>query len=188
MERVNLTLLAAADRESFIAAMAASRDLHYPWLFPPTSDVAFAALLSRDVDGRHETHVVRRSSDEAIAGYFSIGEIVRGALQSAYLAYGAAAALAGDGYMSEGLSLLLAHAFGPLSLHRVEANIQPANERSISLVRRGGFSKEGFSPRYLNIAGQWRDHERWAVTVEDWRARGAAARQLERSPDDADAG
>jgi ribosomal-protein-alanine N-acetyltransferase len=53
--------------------------------------------------------------------------------------------------------------FGDLGLHRVEANIQPANRRSINLVRRLGFEREGFSPGYLMVDGQWRDHERWAL-------------------------
>ena len=70
--------------------------------------------------------------------------------------------------MSAGLKLVLKKAFEELDLHRLEANIQPDNFRSINLVKNNGFKKEGFSPRYLKINGEWRDHERWAITHEDF--------------------
>jgi ribosomal-protein-alanine N-acetyltransferase len=109
--------------------------------------------------------------DDAIVGYFALSQIFRGNFQSAYLGYEGSAPYGGRGLMSEGMELMLRRAFRDQRLHRVEANIQPGNTRSRALAERAGFHREGFSPRYLKIAGRWRDHERWAITVEDWRAR-----------------
>lgn len=74
----------------------------------------------------------------------------------------------GKGYMSRGLKLVLKNIFEEIKLHRIEANIQPKNTPSINLVKANGFSKEGYSPKYLNIDGKWGDHERWALTYEDF--------------------
>lgn len=54
-------------------------------------------------------------------------------------------------------------------LHRVQAHIQPDTARSIALVRGPGFRYEGLSPRDLKLAGRGRDHERRALTLEDWK-------------------
>jgi ribosomal-protein-alanine N-acetyltransferase len=89
-----------------------------------------------------------------------------GALKSAYLGYYAFKGSENKGLMAEGLGLVIELAFGELGLHRVEANIQPANLASIRLAQKVGLTKEGFSERYLYVAGQWRDHERWAMTAE----------------------
>ena len=72
--------------------------------------------------------------------------------------------------MYAGLAQTLNYAFGDLKLHRLEANIQPANGPSIRLVQSLGFRLEGLSPKYLKVSGRWRDHERWAILKEDWRA------------------
>jgi ribosomal-protein-alanine N-acetyltransferase len=88
---------------------------------------------------------------------------VLGGFQSAYLGYYAFEPFAGRGLMRMGFELVLTTAFRKLKLHRLEANIQPQNKASIALVRSCGFSREGYSPRYLKIGGRWRDHERWAI-------------------------
>ena len=99
----------------------------------------------------------------------NVSEIVRGFFQSAYMGYYGTVGMNGRGLMSETVSLVVTHAFRELGLHRVEANIQPGNEPSRALVKRLGFRQEGYSPRYLKIDGEWRDHERWAVLSDEWR-------------------
>ena len=81
--------------------------------------------------------------------------------------------------------MLLDIAFSPapngLGLHRVAADVQPANERSAALLRSLGFVREGHSPRMVRIptAGDprddWRDHDRYALLREDWPASPYAA-------------
>jgi ribosomal-protein-alanine N-acetyltransferase len=94
---------------------------------------------------------------------------VRDPLQSGYLGYAAFLPFAGRGYMTEALRMVLHECFTTVGLHRVEANIQPANHASIALVKRCGFQLEGFSAAYLKVGGEWRDHERWAIRSEIWR-------------------
>jgi [ribosomal protein S5]-alanine N-acetyltransferase len=170
--RVRLEELSAADREPFLAMVRESRELHRPWAFPPERGDQFAELLARSAREDVLCLLVRPlEAPRDIAGVFTISQIVRGLFQSAYLGYYAAAAYAGRGYMREALELVLDHAFDALGLHRLEANIQPGNASSIALARGAGFRLEGFSPRYLLIGGQWRDHERYAITAEERRGR-----------------
>lgn len=114
---------------------------------------------------------IRSVEDGRVLGTVELSQIARGNFQSAYLGYRIAAEHRGQGYMTEALQLVLGHAFRTLRLHRVEANVEPGNDRSIALVRRAGFTREGFSRRYLKLGGRWRDHERWALLREEWRPR-----------------
>lgn len=167
--RVFLRQPAASDEAELVALMRASRRLHQPWVSPPLDGVAFRAFLARGRRPNALSLLACQAGGGAILGAFQLSEIVRGALQSAYLSYYVGAPYAGQGYMTEGMELLLRHAFRHLRLHRLEANIQPGNLASIALVKRCGFALEGFSPRYLKIRNRWRDHERWARRAEPWR-------------------
>jgi ribosomal-protein-alanine N-acetyltransferase len=159
----------AADESEFVAAMVTSRALHRPWV-QPMDAIGFRQYLARAALSDTEALLVCRLDDLGIAGFVTLSQIFYGGLGSAMCGYAAFARSAGQGYMSEGLMLAVRHAFTTLRLHRVEANIQPANDRSRALAQGCGFLLEGFSPRYLKIGGRWRDHERWALTVEDWRS------------------
>jgi ribosomal-protein-alanine N-acetyltransferase len=174
--RVELSLLSTADRDELVDAMIRSRDFHDPWITPPTTAAEFDELLQRTEDDSFVALVIRLREDGRIAGVFQISQIFRKAFQSGYLGYSGVAGLDGQGYMTEGMGLVLDYTFGELGLHRIEANIQPGNTASIALVRRCGFVKEGFSEKYLKIGGEWRDHERWAIRSEIWHElRDAAA-------------
>lgn len=157
-----------SDRARFLKLVRISRTLHGAFAQPPHTGKRFDDWLTRLRSDRHVGHVVCTRDDDDIVGVVNINEIVRGGFQSAYLGYYAFEPHAGRGLMRQGLALVIRYAFRTLRLHRLEANIQPENQRSIALVRGLGFSFEGYSPRYLKIAGRWRDHERWALRAENW--------------------
>jgi len=159
---------APEDARAFCAAVRASAKLHQRWVAPPATPARFRVWLEAQSDAR-KIYLVCRREDGALAGAFIVSVIVRGPFQSAFLGYYGFSATARQGLMKAGLDLLLREVFRKLKLHRVEANIQPANAASIALVRGAGFRLEGYSRRYLKVAGRWRDHERWAMLAEDWR-------------------
>lgn len=156
-----------SDRAAFLTAVWESRALHGEWVNPPDNRSSYAAYLARLRSGRNEAFLIKDETDGGLVGVINVSEIVRGDFQSAYLGYYAFARKAGRGLMTAGLETLVRHAFRRMELHRLEANIQPRNVRSVELAKRCGFRFEGLSRHYLKINGIWQDHERWAITTED---------------------
>ncbi|MGE0324888.1 MAG: GNAT family N-acetyltransferase [Polyangiaceae bacterium] len=174
---VSLRRMSRNDQRAFVAAARQSRALHQPWIFPPVSPQRFRSWF--DNAERRERYLVWTKSDEgeALVGYVAINELTWGVFENGCLGYWVNAPWAGQGHMRSALELLVDHVFKRKErrLHRLEANIQPGNLASRRLVERLGFRLEGLSPRFLKLDGEWRDHERWAITREDWHA-GAALR------------
>ncbi|MEU0071751.1 GNAT family protein [Streptomyces sp. NPDC006332] len=170
--RVGVRHFTQEDRAEFTARVRESRELHRPWLFPPDSAGAYTAYAGRLIEDPTKAGFLVCEKDPesgdvgAIAGFVNINNIVQGGFQCGTLGYGSFAHAAGRGLMREGLDLVVGFAFGRMRLHRLEINVQPGNAASIALARACGFRLEGFSPDMLFIDGAWRDHERWALTVE----------------------
>lgn len=155
-----------ADEARFVAAAKASRALHGNWTEAPGTTQKFRAYLERIHIGSTVPLLVCREGSGEMIGVINISNVVMGSFRSAYLGYYAFAGFERQGLMRDGLRAAVRYAFDQLKLHRLEANIQPANIASIALVRSVGFKLEGYSPRYLKIFGRWRDHERWAIVAD----------------------
>jgi len=177
--RVRLESPSLRRESAFLDAVSASTTLHAPWVSPPATPEHYRAYVRRMRLPTHIGHLVV-GGNGVLAGVININEIVRGVFRSGYLGYYAFVPVAGQGYMRAGLRAVLSRAFGEYRLHRLEANIQPGNDRSRALVKSLGFRLEGYSPNYLEIGGAWRDHERWALTWEDWIG-GAPAAAIRRT-------
>jgi len=170
--RVEIAVPTPADEDEFLARVHASRAIHRPWAYPPDTPAGFAALVRRTEMPTERVHLIRRLEDGAMVGLANLSQIYLGDFRSAYLGYFVFAPFEGRGYMTEGVRLVLAEAFEGIGLHRLEANVQPDNARSIALLERLGFRREGYSPGYLKIGGRWRDHVRYAILVGEFDRRG----------------
>jgi ribosomal-protein-alanine N-acetyltransferase len=107
------------------------------------------------------------ATDNRIIGHLGFSNIVRGAFQSCHLGYALDHEAQGQGYMYEALQEAIRFAFDQIRLHRIEANIMPANRRSRRLVQRLGFAEEGYARQYLKINGVWEDHIHYVLLNSD---------------------
>lgn len=161
----------AEDFDELAALYRSSRRLHRGLVSANSSLADFTELLKRNEGDDYESLLICVSESNQIGGTITLSQIFRKAFCNAYLGYLLGAKFTGKGYMTEAVRLVLKHAFTNLKLHRVEANVQPHNTASINVLKRCGFTKEGFSRNYLKISGKWRDHERWAIIKEDWKSK-----------------
>jgi [ribosomal protein S5]-alanine N-acetyltransferase len=111
--------------------------------------------------------------DGRFAGEVSLGSVQRGPFQMGYIGYWIDQALAGNGYVPEGVVLLMRYGFDALDLHRLEAAIVPRNDASRRVAEKLGMRDEGTATRFLQIQGVYEDHVRYAITAEEWRERRA---------------
>jgi [ribosomal protein S5]-alanine N-acetyltransferase len=168
-EKVFLRYITLDDCDEFIELNKSSIDFYKGVTTPVLDKQSFEIYQSRISVEANECFVICQNVDNKIVGAITLTQIFRKAFQNCYLGYQLGVNYTGKGFMIEAVSLILQHAFENLKLHRVEANVQPHNLASIKVLERCGFTKEGFSRKYLKIDDIWCDHERWAIIFEDWR-------------------
>jgi ribosomal-protein-alanine N-acetyltransferase len=179
--RVLVRTARTSDVRRYRDAVEASRARLQRWNPVDPDDLLRHLPRQSDV---HRTFLVLARDDEGahgVVGRVNLTNIVHGRFRSGVLGYDAFDPYAGRGLFAEGLGLVVGLALrsvgdGGAGLHRVEANVQPGNATSAGMLRSLGFRHEGRTPRMLLLAApgdgeRWRDHERYAVTAEEWPAR-----------------
>ena len=160
---LRLRHLKASDASDFLAHIHRSQNLHQAWVQVPRSAKAFARYIHEMNTPENQAFVVIRQDSQAMVGMVELQDIFHGDFQNAYLIYYAFEGQQGQGLMKQAVQQVIAKAFGPLRLHRLEANIQPTNMASIALVKSCGFEYEGLSRQFLRKNGEWKDHQRWSL-------------------------
>jgi len=174
--RVTLCRLTSEHRSEFVQLANVSTEFLRPWVRLPVSLAEFDEYLDRFDGQAAECTLICLKESGRIAGTASLSNIIRGPYQRATVGYNAFAPTARRGYMSEGFPLVCRFAFEELGLHRLEADIQPDNGPSLQFAKRVGLRREGYSPAYAYVNGDWRDHERWAVSATASDVPGAGQR------------
>jgi ribosomal-protein-alanine N-acetyltransferase len=169
--RVRLERPSARREREYLQGALRSKALHRGYVVPASTRGEYRAYLRRARRPSQESFFVVDAESGELAGVVNINDIVRHSELSGRLGYYSFVPHAGKGSMREGLRLVIERAFRELGLHRLEANVQPSNRRSIALVEGLDFRREGMVRGFLKIGNRWRDHERWSLLKEDWRRR-----------------
>jgi len=178
-ERLYLRPPQVSDYRAWANLRATSRDFLAPWEpLWADDDLERSAFRHRirhyddeSAAGTAHPFFLFHNSDSRLLGGITLGNIRRGVGQNGMIGYWMGAPYAGQGYMSEALRLLISHAFTKVRLHRLEAACIPSNERSIRLLEKAGFQREGLLRSYLKINGTWQDHLLFSLIEDDVRAK-----------------
>lgn len=160
---VVLRLLRLSDEAEFLINSVHSKKLYNSWVIVPTTKKEFKDYVAEMNSDANKAFAVVDFQTNAIAGVVELRDIFMYDFKNSYITYYAFHQHLRKGFMKLGVLQAIAIAFRELKLHRLEANIQPENNASIALAKSCGFTKEGFSPKFIKKNGQWKDHERWAL-------------------------
>ena len=151
--------------------LAGSRPRMQPELF--TEDFwrsqAHAALSEFRTDRSLRLFLFEKPAAQRVVGNMNFVQFQRGAAHFCTLGYGIAADREGRGLMREALEAGIRHVFEVMNMHRIQANYVPWNRRSGGLLRRLGFTVEGYARDYLYLDGQWQDHVLTSLTNPEWQ-------------------
>lgn len=144
------------------------------WSSAPWTQLAQAEqLIAQDqidlAQGEHVRLGIVRTQDKVLLGTCTLFKI-HVTNRRAELGYGLGPVHWGQGYAREAVTALLDWGFDTLGLHRVEADIDPENQASATLLQRLGFQLEGRLRERWIVAGQVSDSAIYGLLAREWHA------------------
>ena len=159
-ERIVLRQLTDADVPALFAIFGDDEVVRY-WSSPAMENLAAAEALLEDIRrGLRDRELFQwgialRDSDEVIGTctLYQLDMMHR----RAELGFALRRQSWGGGFAAEAVTLVLTFAFEMLGLHRIEADADPDNARSIGMLERLGFRREGYLRERWHHLGEIRD-------------------------------
>jgi RimJ/RimL family protein N-acetyltransferase len=172
--RIRLRWLEARDTRALYDVFSDARVMRYGSRSPFASE-ADATQLIGEIERAFSAKSlfqwgIARNSDDRVIGTCTLA-YVDPANRRAELGYALGSAHWGQGLMSEALDLLLRFAFDELALHRLEADVDPRNTRSVRVLERLGFQREGYLRERWHVGGEIQDALFYGLLSREWRAR-----------------
>ena len=175
-ERLYIRTLQPEDAEALVELMIRNRAV-WETVEPERSDSYYTANVQRQnlVAAEYAAELgqgfvfgIYLQDGDRLIGEASLYEVRRGPFQSAYLGYSIDGERTGNGYATEAVRLLLRFVFAELKLNRIAAGVMPRNTRSIRVLEKLGFQREGLSRQNLRINGAWEDHLQYGLLRDEW--------------------
>ena len=171
-ERLRLRPLRAADAEAVLNLYSDPKVMRY--LARP----AFAELsqaheflekaLAAYAEGSNLQLAIERKSDGAFIGLCLLFRFNKPSAR-AEIGYALGSGHWSRGYAGEALAALVTHAFGPLALNRLEADIDPRNLASARVLERLGFQAEGRLRERWIVKGETSDSLMYGLLRREWK-------------------
>ena len=170
-QEIFIRQLEFSDAEDLLKLEVENRDFFQ--LYSPLKDEKFYTI-----DGqveRIEKNVLLTKQDSVysfgifltdskqLIGNVTLSEVARGNYQSCWIGYYLDRKHNGKGYMTKAVKLVVDYGFNELKLHRIEAGVMPHNIRSIKVLEKAGFHKEGIAIENVKINGRWENHQTLAI-------------------------
>jgi [ribosomal protein S5]-alanine N-acetyltransferase len=176
-ERLTLRLATNEDIPTILNFYRDNRDFLTP--YEPTRaedfytfhfwrDQVEKALIEFNYEQAVKLCIFKKTEPTILIGKINFHQILRGVCQSCILGYSLAETEQGNGYMTEALETAIHFIFAEMNFHRIAANYMPRNQRSANVLKRLGFTVEGYARDYLLINGQWEDHILTSLTHPSW--------------------
>jgi len=172
-KNVSMRILRSSDAPALAAAYVRNREYLSPWEPVRPEEYYTEAWQASDIASRlvaekaGEGYPLGLFADDGLVGRFNVAGIVRGPFQSAGLGYWVDNTYAGRGLASAAVQVIVGTARDVLGLHRIEASTLLHNAGSQRVLLKAGFRQIGIAPRYLQIAGEWQDHNLYQVVLHD---------------------
>lgn len=173
-DRIYIRLLDISDAEAVLDLQLRNKEFfkHYTttknedfYTLKVQEEIIKENIIKKENDESYSFGIFTKSSDELI-GNVALNEVLRSSLQSCFIGYYLDMQHNGKGYMTEVVKLLVKYAFEDLKLHRIEAGVMPHNIRSMRVLEKAGFMKEGIARKNVKINGVWEDHQVLAIVNE----------------------